>query len=132
MTCSCVHWIVLTDPVPIQYIYTILHNSFISREGINCSGGSRISHRGRGPVRGDVDFQRRCFLLKMYVKMKELGPLGRGVRRKFLYVDPPMNCPLRKFNTLLIVVFSRLGQLLQLQLHQSQSHELRSFQFTDG
>ena len=31
----------------------------------------------------------RCFLVKMYVKMKELGPVG-GVHRKILYVDPPM------------------------------------------
>ena len=26
----------------------------------------------------------------MYVKAKELGPVGRGMRRKILYVEPPM------------------------------------------
>ena len=46
------------------------------------SGGSRISHGGgHGPVGGGgggggVDLQRGHFLTKMYVKMKELGPIG--------------------------------------------------------
>ena len=45
------------------------------------SGGSRISHRGgRAPIRGGVDLRRRCFSVKMYAKMKELGPVGEGVR----------------------------------------------------
>ena len=38
---------------------------------------------------GGVDLQRGCFSVKMYVKMKELGPMG-GVLQKILYVDPPM------------------------------------------
>ena len=29
--------------------------------------------------------------LFMHVKTKELGPVGGGVRRKNLYVDPPMS-----------------------------------------
>ena len=41
------------------------------------SGGSRISRRrGVDPLRGGVDLRRRRFLLKMYVKTKELGPVG--------------------------------------------------------
>ena len=28
---------------------------------------------------GGVDLQRRCFSVKMYAKMKELGPVGGGV-----------------------------------------------------
>ena len=45
------------------------------------SGGSRISHRGggRAPVRGGMDLQRRHFLVKMYVKTKELGTIGGGM-----------------------------------------------------
>ena len=34
---------------------------------------------GRAPVRGGMDLRRRCFSVKMYVKMKELGPIGGGV-----------------------------------------------------
>ena len=38
------------------------------------SGGSRISRRG------GMDLRRRRFLVKMYAKMKEWGPIGGGVR----------------------------------------------------
>ena len=38
---------------------------------------------GRGPLM-------QVLLVKMYVKMKELGPIGGCVHRKILYVDPPM------------------------------------------
>ena len=31
---------------------------------------------GRGPVRESMDLRHRCFLAKMYAKMKELGPVG--------------------------------------------------------
>ena len=34
---------------------------------------------GHGPIRGALDLQHGCFSAKMYVKMKELGPMG-GVR----------------------------------------------------
>ena len=45
------------------------------------SGGSRISRRGgRAPVRGGVDLRRGHFSVKIYAKMKELGPIGEGVR----------------------------------------------------
>ena len=46
------------------------------------SGGSRNSRRGvgRGPVRGGMDLRHGCFSAKMYVKMKELGPVGGGGR----------------------------------------------------
>ena len=33
---------------------------------------------GRGPVLGGIDLRHRCFLVKMYVKTKELGPVGGG------------------------------------------------------
>ena len=40
------------------------------------SGGSRISRRGRrAPVRGGMDLRHVHFLVKMYVKTKELGPI---------------------------------------------------------
>ena len=39
------------------------------------SGGSRNSHGGHGPI-GGVDPRRGCFLVKMFAKMKELGPIG--------------------------------------------------------
>ena len=46
------------------------------------SGGSRISCSGGGggvdPL-GGVDPQCGCFSVKMYVKMKELGPIGGGM-----------------------------------------------------
>ena len=35
---------------------------------------------GRAPIRGGVDLQCGHFLVKMYVKTKELGPMG-GVRQ---------------------------------------------------
>ena len=43
---------------------------------LGCSGRSRISHRGVCTHWGGVDLQRGHFLVKIYVKMKELGPIG--------------------------------------------------------
>ena len=43
---------------------------------------------GRAPIRGGVDLRRGHFSVKMYAKMKELGPMG-GVRRA-RPLDPPM------------------------------------------
>ena len=31
---------------------------------------------GRGPVRGGMDLRHRHFSVKLYAKMKELGPVG--------------------------------------------------------
>ena len=45
---------------------------------------------GVDPFLGGVDPQHGCFSVKMYVKTKELGPMG-SVRQKILYVDPPMH-----------------------------------------
>ena len=60
---------------------------------MNTRGGSRISrggawtHFGGGAWTSDTHTH---FLVKMYVKTKELGPVvGGGVHRKILYVDPP-------------------------------------------
>ena len=51
--------------------------------------GSRIFRRGgRGPILGGFGLQRGHFSVKMYAKMKELGPVG-GVRRHGP-LDPPM------------------------------------------
>ena len=52
------------------------------------SGGSRISRRGRGPVGGGENLRCRQFSMKMYAKMKELGPVG-GVCWP-CPLDPPM------------------------------------------
>ena len=43
------------------------------------SDRSRISHRGHAPIRGGMDLQCGHFLVKMYAKMKELGPIGGGM-----------------------------------------------------
>ena len=46
---------------------------------------------GVDPFWWGVDLRCRPFSVKMYVKTKELGPMGEGgVRRKILYVDSPM------------------------------------------
>ena len=47
---------------------------------------------GVDPFWGGVDLQRGCFSVKMHVKTKELHSYEGvgGVRRKILYVDPPM------------------------------------------
>ena len=34
----------------------------------------------REPIRGGVDLRRGCFLVKMYAKTKEFGPVGGGAR----------------------------------------------------
>ena len=55
------------------------------------SGGSRISCRGGVHPLGGVDLRCGCFSVKMYVKMKELGPIGGGVRpARPPPLDPPM------------------------------------------
>ena len=57
---------------------------------IQFSGGSRISHRGgMHLLGGGMDLRCRHFLVKMYAKMKELGPIGGGVR-PVRPLDPPM------------------------------------------
>ena len=54
------------------------------------SGRSRISHRGREPVKGAWTPRHRCFLAKMYVKTKELGPVGGGACARHAPLDLPM------------------------------------------
>ena len=55
---------------------TVLNHSFNI-----FSGGSRISRRGgRGPRRGSVDSRGGYVSKILYVKTKELGPLGVGAR----------------------------------------------------
>ena len=52
------------------------------------SGGSRISHWGGVDPLGGANLRRVHFLAKMYVKMKEIDPVGGARRRRPL--DPPM------------------------------------------
>ena len=55
------------------------------------SGGSRISRSGGVHLLGGIDLRCRHFLVKMYAKTKHLGCVEGGwMRRKNLYVDPPM------------------------------------------
>ena len=44
---------------------------------------------GVHPLGDGMDLWRGHFLVKMYAKMKELGPIGGGVRRA-RPLDPPM------------------------------------------
>ena len=45
---------------------------------------------GRAPVRGGVDLRRGHFSVKMYVKTKELGPIGGTRAPGTPPPDPPM------------------------------------------
>ena len=45
---------------------------------------------GRAPIRGGVDLRYEHFSVKMYAKMKELGPIGGGVCLARPPLDPPM------------------------------------------
>ena len=47
---------------------------------------------GRAPVRGGVDLRRGHFLVKMYVKTKELGPIGG--RAPGTPPPPPLDPPM--------------------------------------
>ena len=62
-----------------------------------------------------MDLQRLHFSVKMYVKMKELSPVGGGVHQKILYVDPPYNIAkllyYYYFDILNVVLFSLLQQI---------------------
>ena len=66
----------------------------------------RISPGGRGPLM-------QALFVKMFVKTKELGPVG-GVRRKFLHVDLPMYFP--HFKILRILRTALRPQLLPYSL----------------
>ena len=46
---------------------------------------------GRAPVRGGMDLRRGHFLVKMYAKMKELGPMEGRVPGMPPPPDPPMS-----------------------------------------
>ena len=56
-----------------------------------CRAGSRIFRRGGAWTHfgGDFGLQRGHFSVKMYVKTKELGPVGRGCAST-PPLDPPM------------------------------------------
>ena len=60
------------------------------------SGGSRISRRGGVDLVGGGVDSRGSYVSKiLYVKMKELGPLGGGARRARPPLDPPMTSVLQ-------------------------------------
>ena len=46
---------------------------------------------GRAPIRGSIDLRHRHFLVKMYAKTKELGPIGEGVH---LAQPPHLDLPM--------------------------------------
>ena len=46
---------------------------------------------GRAPVRGAMDLRCRHFLVKMYAKTKELGPIGGGMHLACPHPNPPMH-----------------------------------------
>ena len=61
-----------------------------SKMGDRDRAGSRIFRRGGvDPFWGGFGPQRGHFSVKMYVKTKELGPVGGGMRRH-APLDPPM------------------------------------------
>ena len=86
--------------------YTTYYTKLVRVKGVKAcaqqnmfiSGRSRISHRGVvHPLGGGgMDLRRGHFLVKMYAKMKELGPMG-GVHPAHP-PDPPMfiNFPVRE------------------------------------
>ena len=81
--------------VTFEYLFRMLTaNCYISDISPNLStlysGGSRISHGGgMDLVGGGVDSQGGYVLKILYVKMKELGPLG-GACAGRAPLDPPM------------------------------------------
>ena len=51
------------------------------------SGGSRISRWGGADPWGGADLRRGRFSVKMYVKTKELGPVGHAPRTANVKID---------------------------------------------
>ena len=66
--------------------------------------GPRISRRGPCTHFGGCGLPMQALFGEMYVKTKELGPMGEGggMRRKILYVDPPMSIHFLKLKTILL------------------------------
>ena len=86
MNCQCRRIYMCNLP---RQLYTFYRGRYDSCETV-ISGGSRISRRGgRAPVRGVIDLWRGHFSVKMYAKMKELGPMGGRMPGTPL-LDPPM------------------------------------------
>ena len=65
----------------------MIHENWFKTHKI-ISGGSRISRRGVYTHYRGVDLQCRRFLVKMYAKMKELGPMGVACAR---HAPPPIH-----------------------------------------
>ena len=67
-------WLEQAEPLDQLALTNQMH---LHMKAILTSGRSRISRRGgRGPVRGGMDLRCGHFSTKMYVKTKELGPIG--------------------------------------------------------
>ena len=65
------------------------HQIILTHEHVLFRAGSRIFRRGgRGPILGGFGLQCGHFSVKMYAKMKELGPVGGRAPARPL--DPPM------------------------------------------
>ena len=83
-------------PTLLRY-HTILLLFWCAKDIIVCSCGSRISRWGGADPLGGANLRCVCFSAKMYVKTKELDPVGRGARRRhppwirhcYLYLMPP-------------------------------------------
>ena len=56
-------------------------NVAVQDSGVTAVADPGFPRGGGGvlPLGGGVDLRCRCFLVKMYTKMKELGPIGGGV-----------------------------------------------------
>ena len=73
-----------------QWFYLVLQSKTGADPGFPVGGVDPL---------GGVDLRRGHFSVKMYVKTKELGPIGGGVRQKILYVDLPMKKSMYMFST---------------------------------
>ena len=75
----------------------------VLQEGDPGSGGSRIPRGGGGiDPWGGIDLQCGRFLVKMYAKMKELGPMG-GVKMIYKEMDRHRRWDIDSANTVSLI-----------------------------
>ena len=85
-----------------QSMYDNIYNKTL-QISLPISGGSRISRRGGVHPLGGVDLQRGHFLVKMYAKMKELGPIGGRAPGM-----PPLDLPMPIFESCTMTTTSNI------------------------